>query len=766
MRTALLAALLALHPRRFRERLAADIEGHFESLPAADQRRMVFDLTRNLPGVYLDQLRLRRNARGRRPRPEASMLDLLARDLRFATRRLLQTPLVTGAAALTLAIGIGSTAAIFSLINGIFLNPLSAPEPQRLIDVYELSKDGRTLPMSYETYLDYRDGAESFEHLGLMRAQSVSVTGGGGAPERIRGLFVTASFFDALGEPMALGRSLAPGEDLPGGEYAAVISHGFWQRRFGGDPDVLGRTLHFNNIEHSIVGVMRADFRFPYDRTEAWISLQTFPGTLDRDNRTLFTVGRLRDGGGLEQARAELEAIAAGLAESYPDSHRDVSASAQPLAASLTGSRTQTLLGILLAAVATVLLVGVANVANLQLAQATGRRREMALRTAVGASRGRLAAQVMIENLLLALAGGALGIGVAYAGVYLVREHGPGWLGGLYAIAPDLRVFLFALCITTLTGLAFGLLPAYRAGRADLVDGLKDGGRGAGSSRRSGRLRSGLVIAQTALAAMLIINAGLLVRSFQNLQGIDLGFRSEGLMTVQFRLPANKYESDESVIAFFDELIAKVEALPGVEAAATALGMPFTGDDSRAQALADGVEPGAEVEVPTPYVNSVSPGFFAAMGIPRLSGRTFTHGDGADGLPVAVLSERAVTDLWPGGEDPVGRTLRFRGSEAEVTVVGVVGAIYANGFRDGPDPVVYLVNRQNVVRFATLAARVAGDPYSHGPALKQAIWDLDPNQPVWEVISQVDRIGGSLGSNRFVASLLAVFAGIALAAET
>ncbi|MEO1369634.1 MAG: ABC transporter permease, partial [Acidobacteriota bacterium] len=428
---------------------------------------------------------------------------------------------------------------------------------------------------------------------------------------------------------------------------AAVISHGFWQRRFGGDPDVLGRTLHFNNIEHSIVGVMGADFRFPYDRTEAWISLQTFPGTLDRENRTLFTFGRLRDGTSLAQARAELRTIAAGLAEAHPDSHREVTADAQMLVRSLTGSRTETLLGMLLAAVATVLLVGVANVANLQLAQATGRRREMALRTAVGATRGRLATQVMIENLLLALAGGALSIGVAYGGVALLREHGPGWLGGLYAVAPDLRVFLFAFAVTALTGLAFGLLPAYRAGRADLVDGLKDGGRGAGPSQRSGRLRSTLVVAQTALAAMLIINAGLLVRSFQNLQGVDLGFRSEGLMTVQFRLPANKYDSDESVIAFFDQLLEEVEALPGVEAAATALGMPFTGDESRAQALADGVEPGAEVDVPTPYVNSVSRGFFAAMGIPRLAGRTFAEGDGADGLPVAVLSERAVADLWP-----------------------------------------------------------------------------------------------------------------------
>ncbi|MEO1086844.1 MAG: FtsX-like permease family protein, partial [Acidobacteriota bacterium] len=464
----------------------------------------------------------------------------------------------------------------------------------------------------------------------------------------------------------------------------------------------------------------------------------------------------------VEQAWGELATIAAGLAEAHPDSHREVSAGARPLTESMTGSRTQTLLGILLAAVATVLLIGAANVANLQLAQATGRRREMALRTAVGASRGRLAIQVMIENLLLALAGGALGIGVAYGGVWLLREHGPGWLGGLYAFAPDLRVFLFAFVITALTGLTFGLLPAYRAGRADLVDGLKDGGRGSGPSQRSGRLRSALVIAQTALAAMLIINAGLLARSFQNLQGVDLGFQSEGLMTVQFRLPANKYESDESVIAFFDQLLEKVEALPGVEAAATAIGMPFTGDEGRAQVLADGVEPGAEVEVPTPYVNSVSRGFFAAMGIPRLAGRTFTSGDGADGLPVAVVSERAAADLWPGGEEPVGRTLRFRGSETEITVVGVVGGIYGNGFRDGPDPVVYLVNTQQVARFATLAARVPGDPYAHGPALKQAIWDIDPNQPVWEVVSQTDRIGGRLGSDRFVASLLAVFAGIAL----
>ncbi|MEM1177336.1 MAG: ABC transporter permease [Acidobacteriota bacterium] len=762
MRAYLLALLLALHPASFRSLLAADLRHHFAALSAGPQWRMLLDLTRNLPGVYADQLRIRRSTLGGLSRPEAPMFEMLARDFQFAIRRLLRAPTLTAAATLTLALGIGGTAAIFSLINGVFLEPFSAPESHRLVDVHELSKEGRSLPLSYESYLDYKNGASSFEHLGILRAQSVNVTGGGRAPERIRGLFVTASLFEVLDEPMALGRGLADGEDIPGGTREAVISYGFWQRRFGGAVDVLGQTIELNNEEHAIVGVMGAAHRFPYDRTEAWISLQTFPGSLNRTNRTLFTIGRLRDGVSLEQARAELQSIALGLTESRPDTHRDVTAGAEPLVDSMTGTRTQTLLGILLAAVATVLLIGAANVANLQLAQATGRGREMAVRTAVGASRRRLLTQVIIENLTLALFGGIVGIGVAYGGVALLQRYGPGWLGGLYSISPDLRVYLFALLVTALTGLAFGLLPAHRAGRADLVGGLKDGGRGSGPARRSGRLRGTLVIAQTALATMLIIGAGLLVRSFSNLQSVDLGFKTEGLMTVQFRLPANKYESNESVVAFFEHLLEKVEALPGVEAAAVAIGMPFTGDDGRARVLADGVDPGETVEVPMLYINSVSRSFFDTLEIPHLAGRTFDKTDVDGALQVAVINDRAADELWPEGEDPVGRTVGFHGLEDQFTVIGVVGSIYGNSLRDGPDPVIYLVNTQDPVHFSTLAARVPSDPYLYGPKLQQAIWDLDPNQPVWEIVSQTDRIGGSLGSDRFVARLLAFFAGIAL----
>lgn len=806
---------LALYPRRWRARFADEVRDLHHDLARDDPRearRLVRDLCANAPGVHLDQWRLGR-ARGGLPpkplperpetaepsrpdlvapdlvapdlatpdpgpsrsfpaaaprlpvrprtRPEASVLDALARDFRFALRRFARVPTMTGLAVTTLALGIGGTTAMFSVVNGVLLEPLSAPAPERMVTIYEASESSPRIPLSYEGYLDYRDGLETLEHLALLRTQSVAVTGGGEAPERIRGMFVTHGFFEVVGEPPLLGRGIAEGEDGPGGERTAVLTHGFWQRRFGADEAVLGQTLDLNNEPHTIVGVMGPSFRFPYDSVEAYISLQTFPGPLNRENRTFFAIGRMAEGRQIDEVGEELEVLAANLAASYPDSHRGVSAGVEPVTTLFSGSRTRDLLSILVAAVAMVLSIGVANVANLQLAQATGRGREMVLRSAVGAGHGRLLAQLLVENLVLALVGGGLGIAVAYGGVRLLSAIGPGWLVGSYAIEPDPKVLLFALAVTILAGLAFGLVPARRAANVNLVEGLRDGGRGSGFGPRGGKLRSSLVVAQVAMAVVLVIGAGLLVRSIHHLGQVDVGFDTANLLTVQFRLAANDYETDEQVIAFFDQALEDVRAVPGVLDAASAIDMPFTGDGGRAPFLADGIDPGAEVEVPSLRVNLVSPGYFRVMGITRLEGRTFDDTDLADGLPVVVLSRQAAERLWP-GRSPIGRTLAARGDETSYSVIGVVDDIYNRGIRNGYDPMAYFTYRQEPSRFATLAARTSTDPHALADAIRAAIWQSNPDQPLWEVMTQEERIAGWSGSDRFLTILVGLFSAIAL----
>ncbi|MEM6797353.1 MAG: ABC transporter permease, partial [Acidobacteriota bacterium] len=668
-------------------------------------------------------------------------------------------PLLTLLAASTLALGIGGTTAIFSMVHGVLLNPFSAPEAHRLIEFHEREENGDRHFLSYPGFLDYRNQSETLEDLAVLRMQSVSVFGVGGPPERIRGAFVSASFFTVLREEPALGRAIQPGEDAPGGARTAVISHGFWQRRFGGERSALGSVLKFDNQDHTIVGIMPESFLLPLDATDAWISLHSTPGGLDRRARSLFTIGRLADGFALEDARQELTVLAAAFAEANPEDPQNVHADVVRLGEAVTGQRIRSLLTILVSAVAMVLLIGVANVANLQLAQASTRSREMAIRTAVGASGRSLVAQTLVESLLLALIGGLLGLAVAYGGVRLLSGYGG--LATRYSVEPNLQVLGFSCLISVLTGLLFGLAPARQTLKISLVDGLREGGRGSGSGRSNQRVRAGLVVLQMGLAVMLVIGAGLLLRSASNLRSIEVGFEKEQLLMVQFRIPENKYETEEQIRAFFDGVLESVGALPGVESAATALGMPFTGDEGTAAVLAEGVDPNTDAQLPSLSLNIVSLGYFETLGIPLLAGRTFDGSERA-GEPAVLLSREAASRVWPGQDDVLGKALSIRGGERRYRVIGVVDDIYSSGLRSGIDPMLYFCNLQEPSRFATLSARVVGDPYEHSEAVRQAIWSVDPDQPLWEIMSQADRIRGWNSFDRLITSLLSVFALVAL----
>lgn len=691
-------------------------------------------------------------------------MQSIVQDLKYALRTLRRAPVVTAAALATLALGIGGNAAIFSVIYGVMFSPLSAPAPQELLFVSETGEDGDYALGSYENYLDWQEQSTAFTSFGAFRPQSVAVNGGGEPPERIRGMFVDASFFTTMGEGPARGRAILPGEDAPGDERTAVLSHGFWQRRWGGDPDAVGQTLRFNNEPHTIVGVMPEDFRFPMDTTEAWISLHTFPGDLDREHRTLFVVGRLAGGVTARAAGEEMEVIASRLAAAHPDVNRDYGAGMEPLRDFLVGDRSRQLLLILLAAVAMVLLIGAANVANLQLARATGRSREMAIRAAIGGSRRTLVRQLLTESLVLAALGGLAGVAVARAGVRLLEQHGPGWIGGVFAVDLNLYVLAFLAAVSLATGVLFGLAPSLRASRTDLTEALREGGRAHSAGGRSGRLRGALVVGQMALAVMLLIGAGLLIRSVGELQRVDVGFDRDDLLTVQFRLPNNKYAEDEQIVQFFDRMLERVAAVPGVRSVVSAQDLPFTGDGGRAPILAGGVDPGEDVQVPVVGVNRVSANYFEAMGIPIAAGRGFTAGDREGAAPAVVVSRRVAEQLWP-GEGAVGRTLSIRGDDDGTLfqVVGVAGDIHNRGLTSGVYPMVYVANAQAPSRFATIGVRVPSEPMSYAPAVRAAIWEIDPDQPLWEVMTQNDRIGQWTGSQRFTTSLLSVFAAIAVA---
>ncbi|MEE8061689.1 MAG: ABC transporter permease [Gemmatimonadales bacterium] len=678
-------------------------------------------------------------------------------DMRYAVRTLRRTPLITAIALATLALGIGANTAIFSVINGVLFNPMSAPDAERVMFLYEVRDGGSFTSISYTSFLEYRDQATSLEHVGVMRPQSVAVTGGERPPERIRGLFVSAGYLEALGEAPLLGRNLLPGEDEPGGDRVALLSHGYWQSRYGG-ADVLGETIILNNYAHTIVGVMPSDFRFPLDDTSAWISLHTNPGELGQSSN-LMGIARLASGATTEQASEDMALIADRLAEIFPE-RSNRSAAAMPMVDRFTGDDEQRLFMILVAAVAMVLLIGAANVANLQLARATGRGREMAIRTAIGGDRWRLIRQLLTENVLLAIAGGILGLAVAEGGIRLLEANGPGW-GRRFDVGMDLTVLGFIAVVSLATSVLFGLAPALRASRVDLTISLREGSQALATGLKGNRLRSGLVVAQMALAVMLLIGAGLLLRSFSALQNVPVGFERDNMLTMQFRLPNNKYETDEQIIAFYDEMLGRVGALPGVQTITFAQGMPFAGDEGRFPFLKDGIEPGLDVDVPLIWFNTISHNYFEAMGIPLLAGRSFTGTDQLDHTPVAVVGQGVVDQFWP-GEDVLGQTFRVRGDTINITIIGVVGDIRGRGLENDWQSLVYFAYTQNPTHFATIGVRVPSDPTSYTTAVRDAIWAIDADQPVWEIMTQNKRIGYWVDSQRFTTSLLLIFSGVAL----
>ncbi len=676
-------------------------------------------------------------------------------EIRYAIRTLRRSPGVTVVCILTLALGIGANTAIFSVVDGVLLHNLSYAEPDQVVYMGELTPQGGYTSTSYENFRDWQ-AAGVMSSVAALLGNSVNVTGEG-TPERIRGLFVTASYFDVVGVRPVLGRAIQPGEDVPGGPRVAVLSWGYWQQRFGGSPDILGRTLLLNNEPHTIVGVMPQGFRSPWDTPAAWISLQTAPRTFNRGDRGFQAVlGRRAPGQSLDEARDAMQGVMAGLAERYPEVNAGRGIWMEPLGPFLAARNRPVLLG-LMGAVALLLLIAAANVANLQLARTSSRRQELAVRAALGGGRRRLLRQVLTENGILFGAGGAVGLAVAVVGVRGLLALEPSF-DRYYHVALNLPVALASLTVAVGAGIVFGLIPALEALHTQPAGALREGGR-SGGGRTVRRFRSGLVVVQVALSVSLLVGAGLLTRSLGNLLGVDPGFDTRRLLTLEFRLPQNSYADDEATVVFFDRMLDEVRAVPGVEAASVAQDLPFSGNGGTQPFIREG-EPLNLEQAPVVRRNVVSPDYFETMGIPLLQGRGLQGSDRAETPTVAVVS-RAAADRLFDGDDPLGARFYYTEQLDVATVVGVVGDV-ATSLTDAPDPYVYFSYAQSPSHFSSLAVRTRGEPMALADAVREAVWRVDPQQPVWEIMPITERMAGDARSQRFAMVLLVAFGVTAL----
>jgi putative ABC transport system permease protein len=772
------AVLLRAYPLSFRREAGLGMAEMFRDLHRETRARRgaaglvhlwartLLDTAWNAPAeriaALVERKRLRKPAdRALRPKGVGTM-ETLAQDLRYALRALRQHPGFAAVTVLTLALGLGANTAIFSVVKAVLLSPLPYPEPERLAFVWGRAPGGGEQALSWPDFVDLREANQSFAGLAVVRGQSVNLTGGE-APERLSGCFVTASLFSTvLRRSAQRGRTFSEEEtEIATARPVAVISHGLWQRRFGADPAVLGRSLDLNGASFTVVGVMPPDFELTLLggtwSTDVFIPIPYYPnrGGLTREDKSVWVVGRMSST--LDQAQADLSVIAKRLEKEHPATNAGLGITVLSLREAVVGEVRPTLL-VLQGVVAFVLLIACANVANLLLARATDRRQEIALRAALGAGRARILRQLVTESVLLAALGGVLGVALGAWGVQGLMALAPSELPLLGPVGVDRGVLGFGLGLSMLTGVVLGLAPALQALRADLSIALKEGGRSGGGRRH---LRELLVVSEVALSLVLLIGAGLLVQSLRRLQGVDPGFRADHLLTLQFRLPPTRYPEGEPVAAFFRQAIERIRAIPGVESAALVRAVPLSGNFGASPYFVEGrpePSPGEETQAGT---NIVTPDYFRTLRIPLLQGRDFTDYDNKESPAVAVVNDTLSRQTWP-GEDALGKRIRLKGGKDWLTVVGVVADVKHRRLVDPPQPQIYTAHYQDPKIFACVVARTASDPMGLADSVRKAIWSVDKDQPVWSVIPMERLLERAIGPTRFLLSLLAAFAGLAV----
>jgi putative ABC transport system permease protein len=700
-------------------------------------------------------------------------IEALIQDLRYAARMLMKSPGFTFVAVLTLALGIGPNTAIFSVVNGVLLRPLPYYEPERLVMVWadrpilQAQTGLPDFPVTGADFVDWRNQNQVFENMAAMVAFRSNLTGGG-EPESVVAMRASANLFPLLGARLAVGRAFLPEEDQAGATRVVVISHELWQLRYGADPNIIGQKIILDNEAYTVIGVTAPDFHFPRrgevpgtyligaTKPDLYLPIAFTPEQKNnRRGNYLIVIARLKPGVSLGQASADMNSIARRLTEQYPQTNTDKGARLAPLRQQAVG-KARTALLVLLGAVGFVLLIACANVANLLLARAAGRQKEMAIRAAIGASRWRVVRQLGAESLVLAISGGAAGLLLAWWGVKLLLAIAPDNLPRLYDIRLDTRVAGFTLLVSLLTGIVFGLLPALHASKINLSVTLKEGGRDAAGLLRR-RLRGFLVVTEVALAFMLLIGAGLLIRSFERLTEVDPGLDPRGVLTMNMLLPA-KYSGGRSA-AFFQQTLERLRALPGVEAAATVSPLPLSGAHGSAAFRIEG-RPSPTEEAFNSGVRIISPDFFNTFRVPLVKGRLPAESDGDKAPPVVVVNESLARNYFA-NEDPLGkRIIIFGGTRA---IVGVVSDVKHSALDEEAKAEIYMPMAQVPTRYMALAVRVSGDPMQMLAAVRGQVWAVDKDLPIFSVETIERLMAKSVAPRRFNLLLLGAFALVGLA---
>ncbi len=695
-----------------------------------------------------------RDARG------LNLLESIAQDLRFAARVLRKSPGFTAAVAASLALGIGANTAIFSIINAALLRPLPFPDPDRLVAVWEDTPifGLRYSPAAMGNYGDWKAQNHVFENMGALERMHLFTLTGMGEPEAVEGCIVTASLFRVLGVHPVLGRLFREEEDQPGTPKVALLSHSLWQRRFAGERDIAGRAIDLNGEKYTVAGVMPEGFRFPDAGSEIWAPIGvSFPKSefTERGRHDLMVVARLRPGVTRERANEEMRAIASRLSQAYPKTNGNVSAFVAPLREHMVESAQGRLFAILFGAVSLVLLIACANVANLMLSRAVTRGKEVAVRIALGAGRARVARQLAAENLLLAAIGAAAGVLLAAWSMRLFKHLVPPAIAAFVPLSFDSRVLAYSLILTTATCFLFSLPPLAQAFRTEVSDALKQGGGRSGAARSSHTLRRALVISEVALALMLLIGAGLLIRTFARLRGVNPGFRADRVLTMRMRLTATKYRDQSKRVAFYRQVLERISAVPGVVSAGFTTGVPL---------LFKGFHVGVTLngsDFSTVNFRSVTTDYLRTMGIPLKRGRMLSAADTAEAPAVALVNETMARRFWP-DRDPLGMRFSLDSGRHWLTVAGVVGDVKQAGLDVPPRPEFYVPYEQERGWPADLAVRTAGDPLGLLPAIRREIRAVDRDQPITNTGTMEDILDREVFQRRLQMLILACFAGCAL----
>ena len=685
-------------------------------------------------------------------------------DLRYGLRMLYKNRGFTAVALLALALGIGANSAIFSVVNSVLLRPLPYRDAQRLIMIWE-NYQQRGGPerewASPADFRDFRDQAQSFEHIAALLGWGPTLTGQD-EPEDLQGAAVSHDTFAMLGVEPALGRSFRPDDDQPGADRVVVLSHQLWQRRFSADPSIIGRNVTLSGDSYTVIGVMPRGLSFPIlNNTEVWRTISPLLAAnsgCDRGCVILRIIAKLKPAVTIEAARAEMNALTQQIAERYPDYNKGIGATLVPLHEQLVGDVRPAML-VLLGAVGLVLLIACANVANLLLARAAAREKEVAIRAALGASRARLIRQHLTESLVLAVIGGALGLLIAFWMVDLLVSFAPKGTPRLEEIAIDRSVLAFSFGIAVLTGIAFGLAPALLSSRTNFNSALKEGGRDTSATSRGARLRGALVVSEVALALMLLVGAGLLIKSFVILQRVDPGFNPKSVLRVDVTLPRTRYPDRNQSAAFYKQLLERVARLPGVQSAGAVSSLPLSGGGTDSDFAIEGRPPAEPGHPQVAWYSSVTPDYFRAMGIRLLRGREFTEADNPAAPKTVLISESMARRYFP-DEEPLGKRLVF-GKDAR-EIVGIISDVKFFGLNLDARPSMYFAHQQNPARGLSLVVRTQGNPLTLATAIRGQVSSLDRDLAVSSIMTMEELVGTSLAEPRFVLLLLGAFAAVAL----